>query len=89
MGIVSSDVVLEIGPGTGNLTKFIISQNQKIYLIEKMKIQRTHQKKIFKQDKNYKKDILKIPMNFILKKNFNFRNLPYNISTKILSEWCQ
>ena len=25
-GIVSSDVVLEIGPGTGNLTKFIVSQ---------------------------------------------------------------
>ena len=34
--IKSSDIVLEIGPGTGNLTKFIIAQNpKKIFLIEK------------------------------------------------------
>ena len=34
--IRSSDVILEVGPGTGNLTKFIIAQKpKKIYLIEK------------------------------------------------------
>ena len=34
--ICSNDEVLEIGPGTGNLTNFIISQKpKKIYVIEK------------------------------------------------------
>ena len=34
--ISSEDIVLEIGPGTGNLTKFIISNKpKKIYVIEK------------------------------------------------------
>ena len=34
--IGSNDVVLEVGPGTGSLTKFIVSQKpKKIYLIEK------------------------------------------------------
>ena len=36
--INSSDEILEVGPGTGNLTKFIISQKpKKIYVIEKDK----------------------------------------------------
>ena len=34
--IGSNDVVLEVGPGTGNLTQFIISKKpKKIYLVEK------------------------------------------------------
>ena len=34
--IGSNDVVFEVGPGTGSLTKFIVSQKpKKIYLIEK------------------------------------------------------
>ena len=36
--ITSNDEVLEVGPGTGNLTKFIISQKPKsIHVIEKDK----------------------------------------------------
>ena len=31
--INSKDIVLEIGPGTGNLTKFIINQKPKIVFI--------------------------------------------------------
>ena len=34
--INNKDIVLEIGPGTGNLTKFIINQKpKKLYVIEK------------------------------------------------------
>ena len=34
--ITSSDIILEVGPGTGNLTEFIVAQKpKKIYLIEK------------------------------------------------------
>ena len=50
--ISSDDQVLEIGPGTGNLTKFIISQKpKKIYVVEKDKslageLERQYYKKI-------------------------------------------
>ena len=89
--IVSSDVVLEIGPGTGNLTKFIVSQKpKKIYLIEKDEnLANTLEKQYLNKISIIKKDILKIPYEFYSGKKFLiFGNLPYNISTKILSEWC-
>ena len=89
--ISSDDQVLEIGPGTGNLTKFIISQKpKKIYVVEKDKslageLERQYYKKI----NVIKKDILKIPNEFYSGKKFIILgNLPYNISTKILSNWC-
>ena len=90
-GIVSSDVVLEIGPGTGNLTKFIVSQKpKKIYLIEKDEnLANTLEKQYLNKISIIKKDILKIPYEFYSGKKFLILgNLPYNISTKILSEWC-
>ena len=89
--IASSDEVLEIGPGTGNLTKFIVSQKpKKIYLIEKDEnLANDLKNKYLDKISITKKDILKIPYNFYSKKKFLILgNLPYNISTKILSEWC-
>ena len=89
--IESSDVVLEIGPGTGNLTEFIISQKPKeIYLVEKDEHLANELKKKYLNKINIiKKDILKIPYKFYSGKRFLILgNLPYNISTKILSEWC-
>ena len=89
--IKSSDEVLEVGPGTGNLTKFIVSQKpKKIYVIEKdenlaHKLEELYLNKII----IIKKDILKIPSEFYSGKKFLILgNLPYNISTKILSNWC-
>ena len=89
--ISSDDQVLEIGPGTGNLTKFIITQKpKKIYVVEKDKdlageLERQYYNKIIV----IKKDILKIPNEFYSGKKFLILgNLPYNISTKILSNWC-
>ena len=89
--IKSSDVVLEIGPGTGNLTKFIIAQNpKKIFLIEKDEnLTNFLEKQYLNKVSIINKDILKIPYEFYSKKRFLILgNLPYNISTKILSEWC-
>ena len=89
--IESTDVVLEIGPGTGNLTEFIISQKpKKIYLIEKDEnLASTLEKQYLNKISIIKKDILKIPYEFYSGKRFLvLGNLPYNISTKILSEWC-
>ena len=89
--IESSDIVLEVGPGTGNLTEFIISQKpKKTYLIEKDEnLANNLEKKYFNKINIIKKDILKIPHEFYLGKRFLILgNLPYNISTKILSQWC-
>ena len=89
--IKSSDIVLEIGPGTGNLTKFIIAQNpKKIFLIEKDEnLTNFLEKQYLNKVSIINKDILKIPYEFYSKKRFLILgNLPYNISTKILSEWC-
>ena len=89
--ISSDDVVLEIGPGTGNLTKFIISKKpKKIYVIEKDgKLADILEKQYFDEINIIRKDILKISYEFYSKKKFLILgNLPYNISTKILSNWC-
>ena len=89
--ITSNDEVLEIGPGTGNLTKLIISQKPKsIHVIEKDKnLASELEKKYFNKINVIKKDILKVPYEFYSRKKFLILgNLPYNISTKILSNWC-
>ena len=89
--IRSSDEVLEIGPGTGNLTKFIVSKKpKKIYVVEKDEnLVSALEKQYFNKINIIKKDILKIPFNFYSGKKFLvLGNLPYNISTKILSNFC-
>tara|TARA_B100001175_G_C19506982_1_gene641466 strand:+ start:2117 stop:2902 length:786 start_codon:yes stop_codon:yes gene_type:complete len=89
--ITSSDIILEVGPGTGNLTEFIVAQKpKKIYLIEKDEnLANDLKKKYLDKISITKKDILKIPYDFYSGKKFIILgNLPYNISTKILSGWC-
>ena len=89
--ISSNDEVLEVGPGTGNLTKFIISQKpKKLYAIEKDENLANDLRKQYQNKINIiNKDILKIPNEFYSGKKFLvLGNLPYNISTKILSNWC-
>jgi len=91
LDISSSDEVLEVGPGTGNLTKLIVSQKpKKIYVIEKDENLASALEKEYQNKINIiKKDILKVPYEFYSGKKFLILgNLPYNISTKILSNWC-
>ena len=89
--ISNNDEVLEIGPGTGNLTNFIINQNpKKIYVIEKdLNLSKELSKKFMNKISIINMDILKISDEFYTGKKFLILgNLPYNISTKILSNWC-
>ena len=89
--INSGDEILEVGPGTGNLTKSIVSKKpKKIYLIEKDEnLANALEKQYLDRVSIIKKDILKIPYKFYSEKKFLILgNLPYNISTKILSDWC-
>ena len=90
IGNISKDkIVLEIGPGSGNLTRQIIKMNpKKLIAIEKDNNLFIKLKKDFENSNNFKlinNDILKC-INFISEKNvIVFGNLPYNISTQILA----
>jgi 16S rRNA (adenine1518-N6/adenine1519-N6)-dimethyltransferase len=82
--------VLEVGPGTGNLTKEILKNNpSKIYLVEKDTFLAENLKEIIDERvKIFNEDILKFDENLISKnKIIVFGNLPYNVSTEILSTW--
>ncbi len=88
--IKEKDDILEVGPGTGNLTKEIINKKpKKIFLIEKDKLLYRNLKKRFKNKINiFNEDILIAnEKNLSNKKLIVFGNLPYNISTQILVKW--
>ena len=87
---ITNKEVLEIGPGSGNLTTFILKKNpKKFYVIEKddelallLKDKFTNEITIINDD------VLKISEDKIsIEKLTVFGNLPYNISTEILSKW--
>ena len=82
--------ILEVGPGTGNLTKEILkSEPSKVYLIEKDTFLAESLKKIINEKVTiFNEDILKFDENSLSNnKIIVFGNLPYNISTEILSSW--
>ena len=82
--------ILEVGPGTGNLTSYILKNNpKKIFLIEK-------DENLVSSLRNEYGDKVTIINNDVLnideKKIYNekltvFGNLPYNISTEIICKW--
>jgi len=82
--------ILEIGPGTGNLTKAILKKKPKnLYVVEKDTNLSELLNKNFKNSiKIINEDILKFDeKNLTNEKLTVFGNLPYNISTEILSKW--
>ena len=87
---IKDKVALEIGPGTGNLTSYILSKNpKKFFVIEKDNELANHLKSKFnKQIVVINDDVLKIDETKLSSdKIIVFGNLPYNISTEILSKW--
>ena len=87
---IMGNEVLEVGPGTGNLTKEILKKNpSKLYLIEKDTFLAENLREIIDERlKIFNGDILKFDENLLSKnKIIVFGNLPYNISTEILSTW--
>ena len=87
---ITDNEILEVGPGTGNLTKEILKNNpSKIYLIEKDAFLAKNLEEIIDERvKIFNEDILKFD-EYSLSNNkiIVFGNLPYNISTEILSTW--
>jgi len=87
---INDNEVLEVGPGTGNLTKEILKNNpSKMYLVEKDTFLAKNLEDIIDERvKIFNEDILKFDENLLSKnKIIVFGNLPYNISTEILSTW--
>ncbi len=82
--------ILEVGPGTGNLTSFILKNNpKKVFVIEKDNVLAKNLNENFgTQLTIINDDILTINENLLFNEKVTvFGNLPYNISTEILSKW--
>jgi len=82
--------ILEIGPGSGNLTSHILKKlPKKMYVIEKDNDLSSLLNEKFNDEINIiNDDILEISEDKISKEKLTvFGNLPYNISTEILSKW--
>ena len=89
-GTIKDRTILEVGPGTGNLTKSILKEKpKKLFVIEKDEsLVDVLNKKFNKQIEVINNDILKVDEKTLTKeKLIVFGNLPYNISTEILCNW--
>ncbi len=87
---IENKTILEIGPGTGNLTSYILRKNpKKIFVIEKDNELSNYLKNKFNNQLTLiTDDVLKIDETTLFKSKVTvFGNLPYNISTEILSKW--
>ena len=87
---IKNKSILEIGPGTGNLTKNILKKKpKKLIVIEKDNDLAELLKKNLDNDINIiNNDVLKMDENTLDADILTvFGNLPYNISTEILCNW--
>ena len=87
---ITDKTILEVGPGTGNLTSFILKKKpKKIFVVEKDENLANYLEETFKnQITIINDDILKINESSLFESKVTvFGNLPYNISTEILSKW--
>lgn len=77
--------LLEIGPGTGSLTKFLLKENIQLvtYELDQESIKYLNQN--FPNLKVYNQDILSVKWKTLFNDNFSVTgNFPYNISSQIL-----
>ena len=82
--------ILEVGPGTGNLTSYILKNNpKKVFLIEKDENLVSFLTNQFEDKVTIiNNDVLDVDEKKIFKEKLTvFGNLPYNISTEILCKW--
>ena len=87
---INEKEILEVGPGTGNLTIEILKKNpKKVYLVEKdNELSHTLKEKFGDQVIIFNENILDLNEKSLSKeKLIVFGNLPYNISTEILCNW--
>jgi len=89
-GSIENRNILEIGPGTGNLTKAILTKNpKKVFVIEKdFALSNLLNKNFGNKITIINDDVLNFDEKNISNEKLTvFGNLPYNISTEILCRW--
>ena len=87
---INKKEILEVGPGTGNLTSEILKKNpKKVYLVEKdNELSQSLKEKFGDQVTIFNEDILNLNEKSLSEeKLIVFGNLPYNISTEIICNW--
>ena len=87
---INDKEVLEIGPGSGNLTNYILKRKpKKVYVVEKDNdLALLLNNQFNNQIEIINKDVLDVSEDKISDQRLTvFGNLPYNISTEILSKW--
>ena len=87
---INEKEILEIGPGTGNLTSYILRKKpNKLHVIEKDNDLSLLLKEKFNDDIDIiNNDVLSVAVEKLSNNKLTvFGNLPYNISTEILSRW--
>ena len=87
---INAKNILEVGPGTGNLTSYILMKKpKKVIVIEKDRnLVNNLEKKFNDRVTIINNDILNVDETTLLDEKLTvFGNLPYNISTEILSKW--
>jgi len=87
----NEDIVLEIGPGTGILTRQLLAMTQKVIAIELDQALIKHLKEKFRKTENLvllQGDFLKLDLNQIISETPNkvVANIPYNITGPILEK---
>ena len=87
---IKDKAILEVGPGTGNLTSSLLNKKpKKFYAIEKdINLANLLEENFKDKIVLIKDDVLNLNENILSKeKLIVFGNLPYNISTEILCKW--
>lgn len=87
--ITKDDVIIEIGPGLGTLTKKLLEKAKKVYAVEldlKMVEILKDRFKLYKNIEIINEDILKLDINQIAPKAKIVANLPYYITTSIITK---
>ena len=87
---IKNKTILEVGPGTGNLTSSILKKKpKKLLVVEKdNNLAKRLEENFSKEITVINKDILNINENLLSQDGLIvFGNLPYNISTEILCKW--
>jgi len=87
---IENESILEVGPGTGNLTSSLFKKKpKKLIVVEKDdQLAKRLEENLSKEITIINKDILNLNENLLSRDELIvFGNLPYNISTEILCKW--